>query len=551
MRGCVRCGGGAVLVAVVSLAAVARLGADPPPNLLPQLPEREPVVEPPAPVDPAVVPAQLTTPAGPAAVPTAGTVPDPPHPAVRIQVRVPADAPPGDDLKYVITVRNTSAADAHAVTVRNPLPDGAKAVKAEPGWDQAASTDKQLVWKFGTLPAGKSKAIELTLRPDPKAAEVKNLAYVGFEHGQAVTTRVNKPAVKVTKVAPAEAVRDEPFTVRVAVDNTGRVPVEGVRVVENLPASAEAQAVTPGAKRTDARDGPAAGGQQWAWEVPRLLPGERKVIEYRVTPRAEKEVLALTNLTDGKGRVAEKAESRTKVLVAGLAVKLTGPPGNAPVAPGEAARYEIEVRNTGTLPSTNVRVTGTLPAGCRPTMRTEGGQLARDAVVWVIPRLEPGDARTFRFATKATTSGRREVTASAADARGQRDTAQLATVFQVAAALDWETVPNPVTLAVGRRGTFTVRVTNTGGEAARNVRVEVELPDAVALVQTTPTAPAAGNTVTFPAETVAADGEVVYTVSYEAKRPAQAWFRLRLTADALGDRPVQTDKSVEITGGGR
>jgi uncharacterized repeat protein (TIGR01451 family) len=505
------------------------------------VPEREPL----APLDPAVIPAQLSTPAGPAGPPGAA-VPDPPHPAVRIQVRVPADAPPGDDLKYVITVRNTSAADAHAVTVRNPLPSGAVVKKAEPDADR--SDPKQLVWKLGTLPAGKSKTIELTLTPDPKAAEVKNLAYVAFEHGQAVTTRVNKPAVKVSKVAPKETVRDEAFAVRIAVDNTGRVPVENVKVVENLPASAEAEA--KGARRTADRDGPAAGGQQWVWEVPRLMPGERKVIEYRVTPRAEKEVLALTNVS-AKGGVAEKAECRTRVLVAGLAVKLTGPPGNAPVAPGETAKYEIEVRNTGTLPSTDVRVTGTLPAGTRPTMRTEGGQVSRDAIQWVIPRLEPGDARTFRFATKAGTSGRREVTAAAVDARGTRHAADLATLFQGVADLQWETVPNPVALAVGQKGTFTVRVRNAGAEPARNARVEVELPDAVALVQSTPNVPAAGNKVAFPPETVPANGEAVYTVTYQANRAAQAWFRLRLSADCLKDKPLQTEKSVEVTGGGR
>ena len=31
---------------------------------------------------------------------------------------------------------------------------------------------------------------------------------------------------------------------------------------------------------------------------------------------------------------------------------------------------------------------------------------------------------------------------------------------------------------------------------------------------------------------------------------AQAWFKLRLSADSLGDKPMQTEKAVEITGGG-
>src|SRR5205807_1403810 len=134
--------------------------------------------------------------------------------------------------------------------------------------------------------------------------------------------------------------------------------------------------------------------------------------------------------------------------------------------------------------------------------------------------------------------------------RKMRAAEEVATVFQGTAALVWETVPDPVALAAGRRGTFTVRVRNNGGEAARNVRVEVELPEAVALVQTTPQVAApAGRTIAFPAETIDPYGEKVYTVTYEARQSAQAWFKVRMTGDPLGERPMTTEKAVEITGG--
>ena len=156
------------------------------------------------------------------------------------------------------------------------------------------------------------------------------------------------------------------------------------------------------------------------------------------------------------------------------------------MSPGESAKYEITVRNAGTLPSTNVRVIGTLPNDTKPSMKTEGGQIIRDAIQWVIPRLDPGEARTFRFAVKSHSTGRRVVVATVADARGQRGVDELSTLFQGTAALVWESVPNPVALGVGKQGTFTIKVRNNGGEAARNVRVEVELPEAVSVVQVTP-----------------------------------------------------------------
>ena len=179
-----------------------------------------------------------------------------------------------------------------------------------------------------------------------------------------------------------------------------------------------------------------------------------------------------------------------------------------------------------------------------------GGQLYRDAIQWVIPRLR-NRARpdVLRFAVKANSTSRRVVVASVSDARGQRGADELATLFQGTAALVWESVPNPVALAVGKQGTFTVKVRNNGGEPARNVRIEVDLPDAVSLVQVTPNIRATGNKLVFAAETVAAYGETVYTITYEARQSAQAWFRLRMSADCLGDKPMQTEKAVEITGG--
>ena len=314
-----RMAGGAIglvvaLVAVWAVFSLAANGQDGIPQLMPRIPstpiapgEQLPPLElPPDSGDDEILPAQFTTPPGTlpgTAQPPARPVADPPTPVVSIRVRVPADAPPGDDLKYTITVQNTSNAPAHGVTVRNPIPDGIeKPVSAEPAWEKD-STAKELTWKFGTLAPGKSKSIELTLRPKPGAAEVKNLAYVRFEHGEAVTTRLNKPAVRITKAAPQQSVRDEQFIVRIYVDNTGKVPAEKVRIAENVPATADLQPITKGGVRMAQPQ-----GQQWVWEIPRIMPGERKLIEYRVTAREAKDVFALDQPLgrqghSGQGRV--------------------------------------------------------------------------------------------------------------------------------------------------------------------------------------------------------------------------------------------------------
>ncbi|QJW93392.1 DUF11 domain-containing protein [Frigoriglobus tundricola] len=501
-----------------------------------------------------VEPAQFKQPAGrqpagtPPRAPASGPrqdVTDPPYPIVTIRVRVPADMVPGDDIKYVITVQNVSTADAHSVTVRNPLAAEVESVqKADPEPDKMLSVPaKQVVWALGTLKGGASKTLTLVLRHKANVTELKNLAYVKYEYGEAVTTKIAKPTIKVSKTAPKQTVQDEAFTVRVQIENTGKVAADHVRVVENLPASAQVEAVTAGGRKTPEKD-----GQQWEWGITKLQPGERKVIEYRVTAREAKAVLATTSI-GGDRLVADRpAEVRTEVLVPGLELKLTGPPTSGPVKAGESAKYEITVRNTGTLPSTNVKVTGTLPADCKPTMKTDGGQVFRDSIVWKVPRLEPGEAQSFRFAIKANTPGRRVVVASASDARGIKAEQTVPTLFEGVAALVWETDFDTHTVQVSRKGMFTVKVKNHGGEAARNVRLQLDVPDEVTVVQMTPKTPINGSTLVFTTESIPAYGEETYTITFEGKKADQAWFKIRMTADCLGDRPMQTEKMVEVIG---
>ena len=196
-----------------------------------------------------------------------------------------------------------------------------------------------------------------------------------------------------------------------------------------------------------------------------------------------------------------------------------------------------------------MKVTGTIPADCKPTMKTDGGQIFRDSIVWTLPKLEPGEAQTYRFSIKASTTGRRVVVASAADARGTKGGQELATVFAGAAVLGWETSFNPLTVQVGRQGVFTVKVKNNGGEAARNVKVQIEVPDAVTVIQTTPQVRVANNAVQFGSESIPAYGEATYTLTFQGAKADTAWFKVRMSADCLGDRPLQTEKMVEVIGG--
>ncbi len=95
---------------------------------------------------------------------------------------------------------------------------------------------------------------------------------------------------------------------------------------------------------------------------------------------------------------------------------------------------------------------------------------------------------------------------------------------------------------------FTLKVKNTGGEVARNVRVRIDIPDNVSVVQTTPQVQVQNNVVFFPLEEIAGYGEKTYTLTFEGKKADQAWFKMAMIADCLGEKPMQNQRMVEIIG---
>lgn len=507
--------------------------------------------------DPNVTPAQFVppvSPISPTGAPITGMpsnlVADPPTPMVRVQVRVPAHIAPGKEILYRITVVNSSAAEAYRVRVRNPLPEGTTAiVKTEPAADNydpkraPPAVPKELIWSLGTLRAGESKTIELTVRPPADAKEVRNQAYVSFEHGQAVTTRIDSPKLAVRKSAPKQVVSSEPIPIRVEITNTSNVTVANVQLVEDVSRGFEFATGTEGEK----------GGtpQQRLWNLGSLRAGEQKLVSYRLTTVGGGELLTQSAVKSQDVPDAARAESTTKVLVPGLKLDLKGPTG---VQPGEPATYEATVTNTGTMPLSEVHVVAGIPDDCTVTKMTNGGQRSRDQLGWTIPDradgpLRPGESYTVRFGLKASTSGKRTVRVSADPGHNAEQSREAVTVFQASAVLSWRAALDQPTVPAGREGMMTVRITNSGGDPARNTRLRIELPPGVRVVEASPKRfQAAAGELIFDAITVPASGSETFTVTFRPEKPGQAWFHLKLYADALGEQPLRKEQEVQVTG---
>lgn len=279
------------------------------------------------------------------------------------------------------------------------------------------------------------------------------------------------------------------------------------------------------------------------WKLGTLGPNQTRAVTYRVTTKTGTKLLT-TSAVSGQGVSAESPpQTETEVLTPALAVELTGPPS---VTAGEVATYQLVVRNTGTMPLSDVRVTGAFDDQCKLKGMTDGGQRYRDRAVWAVPRIAPGEARSFTLKLDSPTTGRRTVRASAAGPRGVEATArEVQTSFQGTAVLQLQADVQPATPTVGRDTLMTIDVTNRGGEAARNVRVRVLLPPGLMCKQATPKgASITAQEVVFPAQTVTARGSEQFTLTLQPEARGSKQVTIRVEADSLGDQPLS--KTVEL-----
>ena len=204
---------------------------------------------------------------------------------VRLRLRAPARVEPDKEIEYRLTVENVSRADAHHVLVRNRLPRGVdKHVRAEPEPTRQTKPKDDvtdLLWELGTLKAGQSKEIVLAIKPKGME-DVQNRAYVQFEHGQRVTTRIAKPGVRVKITVPAQAVLHESILFRIEVVNTEAVPLRNVILSEELPAGLELVSGKPEPN----------GEKPLTWKLGDVPPHQTRLIECEVISKKEGKKLA-------------------------------------------------------------------------------------------------------------------------------------------------------------------------------------------------------------------------------------------------------------------
>lgn len=462
---------------------------------------------------------------------------DPPVPAVSIKVRVPAEVEPGKEINYRITVTNTSRAAAHHVTVRNPLPTGAKFVRATP---EPSALTPVLTWNFGTLEGCAKKEINLVLLPG-EGSEVQSCARVQFEHGQCVRTRITRPdpgRLQLRKIGPTTALQFDVGKFQLEVRNLGKTPVREVVVTDVLPKGADFSNSNPATK----------GDNPLVWNLGELAPGQVKRIDYEVIFQKPGEFINKAKV-EAAGGIREETSHTTRVGNPAISVAISGPRSRQA---SRSALYKITVHNTGSSPATGVRVVNELPKEITFEKASDGGRLEGNEVRWTLGNLLPGTRKVVAVVVRAKETGLFKSVATATADRGLSEQAFTETRFKEEPGLNIEIDKGVDPLEVGQEMTLTVRLLNTGKAAETKLTPVVTVGEGLQVLETKGLpGTVRGNKVELAVVgNLAPGGEAVIFIRVKGVKPGAATIEAETSSEGLaGKPPVKVDDIVQVEAG--
>jgi uncharacterized repeat protein (TIGR01451 family) len=449
---------------------------------------------------------------------------DPPVPVVVLSVRVPATTAAGQELVYHLCVENCSAAAAHHVVLRNPLPAGARFVRSDPG---PSAREPELLWTLGTLEAGQRRDIVLVLA-STGTEDIKNCARVQFEHGQCVRTRIARAELKLRKSGPGQAVLQDTLNYQLTVTNTGDAEATGVKVTDTLPPGLEA----------------VGGKNPLTWDIGTLAPGQSKSVEYQAAAKASGRLCNRASAVAASGLTAE-AESCVTIGEPRLTLTMVGPPRRYL---NMNAVYQLTVANPGTVPLGNITITNLIPTKTTFVSASNGGRLAGNEITWSIGNLNSGATRTVELALRSQEAGKVCNRAVVRAERGLVAQAEACTDFIGVSALLMEVVDTDDPVEVGAETSYVISVRNQGTVAATNLRIEASVPEEMDINRVTgPTDHRKdGRRIIFQPLTLQAQSDARYVVYVRAIKPGDVRFKVDLNADVLTSGPVHEEESTTI-----
>ena len=380
---------------------------------------------------------------------------------------MPPEVIAGVSFDFTLTVINQSETMAlENVVVTDKLPANLKFDSATPAPDSAADT---LRWTFPKMNPREVKVIKAKATATD-AGTILQCVAMTCTPTACVEIVATKPALKLVKVAPAEALLCEEIPVRLTVTNTGSGIARDVTVMDTLPA---------GLTTVDGKT---------AITVPVGVLGPNQSKDVVFMTKASKTGKYDNSATASAAGGLKTDSNGTSTLVKQPVLEITKKSLQDKVLVGRgtgAFTHEIIVTNKGDAVALGTVVVDTPPAGVAVT-KADGAMNMGGKLQFAAGDLKPGESKKFSvsFSTPVAGTYVNNVTASAKCAAPVSANAQTIVSGIPAVLLEMTDDPDPV--RVGDIVTYTIVVTNQGSADDTNIIVSADLTDEMTFVSCGP-----------------------------------------------------------------
>lgn len=314
------------------------------------------------------------------------------RPALQLRKSGPADAQLHESLTYRLSVTNTGAVPAANVVIVDELPEGL----------ETRDGRRVLSFPLGTLGSGESRQVTyevIARRPGRFVNRATVTAEGGLRDEAQTVVTVSEPALALRISAPSEMSFGRSLPVELTVSNTGNAPLDNVVVTAPIPAQTGLVSASDGGKQV---------GSQIEWQLGTLQPGAKAALELKLRPTTAGRVVVVAEARADRGLRVTADAATVIVGEAGLLLEVVDL--EDPIEVGGDTQYNIIIRNQGSAPTTNIRITAFVPPELAvsrvqgPTDHTkEEGKIVfeplnlppmKDTIYRVYVRaLKPGDVR--------------------------------------------------------------------------------------------------------------------------------------------------------------
>ncbi|HEY4259470.1 MAG TPA: hypothetical protein VGM98_04900, partial [Schlesneria sp.] len=382
------------------------------------------------------------------------------QPRLTIEKVAPQQATLGEMMIYSIIIKNVGNVDAQHVVVEDRIPKGTEMNGSAP---RAEIFDKKLIWKIGTLKPNEEKKISIRVIPQQEGP-IGSVARVSFATEAAAEIVVTAPQLSFNVKAPKQARIGESIELTFLLKNTGTAAATNVSVRDLVPAGLKHEAAT-----------------DIECPIGKLAPNETREIVLTVVAVKPGRAVNRAVLT-GDGGISQELESAIEVIGEQLVLTRSG---QTKIYVDRPTVFTNNIKNEGNAEVKQVRVSEIVPAGMEFVEASDGGRFdpIQKAIFWDVGALPPGAETVVSSKLVARTPGTQQAKVSASGPAGS--TAAVKSEVDVVGRpeLQIETVGRTGVVVVGDRLTSKIQLKNHGSAIAKNVRLSIEIPPELKMVE--------------------------------------------------------------------